>query len=119
MVEAQRLVAEAAERSGEQPVTAVTAERLMEAVGRLRVTGNPQAAESATAPDPLAEALSAVRSATQAVANGRYGKAPAEGVRNTRAYRLWAQLFDAVQGEAEGSLLRTLQERGFVKRRGR
>ncbi|MDE2252918.1 MAG: hypothetical protein KGL42_01415 [Betaproteobacteria bacterium] len=119
LVEAQRLVAEAAERSAAQPVTAVTAERLMDAVGRLRVTGNPQAAEPAMTSDPLAEALSAVRSATQAVANGRYGKAPPEQVRTTRTYKLWADLWAAVEGETEGSLLRALQDRGFVKRRGR
>ena len=117
--EATRLVDEAAERSVEQPVTAVTSERLMDAVARLRVTGNPPVAQSELTSDPLAEALAAARAATQAVASGRYGKSPAEGVRTTRAYKLWAQLFDAVQGEAEGSLLRNLQARGFVKRRGR
>ena len=117
--EATRLVSEAVERSAEQPVTAVTSERLMDAVGRLRVTGNLQAAKTVGTTDPLADALAAVEGAAQAVAAGRYGKAPAEGVRNTHAYKLWAQLFDAVQGEAESSLLRTLQDRGFVKRRGR
>ena len=117
--EATRLVGEAAERSAEQPVTAATVAAVRDAINRLRVTGNPQAADPATTPDPLAEALAAARAAAQAVASGRYGKAPAEGVRNTRAYKLWAQLFDAVQGEAEGSLLRNLQARGFVKRRGR
>ncbi len=68
--------------------------------------------------DPLTDALTAIRAGAQAVSAGRYGKAPAEGVRNTRAYKLWAQLFDAMQGEAEGSLLRALQASGFVKKRG-
>ena len=119
VAEAVRLVAEAAERSAEQPVAAVTVAAVRDAVGQLRVTGNLQVAQPATTSDPLADALAAVEGAAQAVAAGRYGKAPAEGVRNTRAYKLWAQLFDAVQGEAEGSLLRALQARGFVKRRGR
>ncbi|MBW4046422.1 MAG: hypothetical protein HIU89_00395 [Proteobacteria bacterium] len=67
----------------------------------------------------MADALSAVGSAAREVADDHYGKAPAEGVRTTRTYKLWADLFDAVEGETEGSLLRALQDRGFVKRRGR
>jgi hypothetical protein len=64
-------------------------------------------------------ALTAVQGAAQAVAAGRYGKAPAEQVRSTCTYRLWADLWAPVEGETEGSLLRALQDRGFVKRRGR
>lgn len=116
--EATRLVDEAVERSAEQPITAVTVAAVRDAVGRLRVTGNPQATEPAMTFDPLAEALTAVRAAAEAVASGRYGKAPAEGVRNTQPYRLWSELFGIVQGESEGSLLRALQAKGFVKKRG-
>lgn len=60
-----------------------------------------------------------IQEAARAVAAGRYGKAPAEQVRSTRPYRLWADLWAAVEGETEGSLLRALEDRGFVKRRGR
>jgi hypothetical protein len=66
----------------------------------------------------LAEALSAVRAAAQAVAAGRYGRALADQVRTTRTYRLWAELFELVQGDRETSLLRALQSKGFVKKRG-
>ena len=117
--EATTLISEAAERSVGQPVTAVAADRLREAIGQLRLTENLEVPKAACTTDPMADALAAARAAALAVASGRYGRAPAEGVRNTHAYKLWAQLFDAVQGEAEGSLLRTLQDRGFVKRRGR
>ena len=116
--EAMRLVEEAVERSAEQPVSAVTVTRLWEKVERLRVAGSTPTSKVAAMTDPLAEALSAIRSAAQAVASGRYGKAPAKDVRGTRPYKLWAQLLEAVQGEDGGSLLRALQERGYVKRRG-
>jgi hypothetical protein len=66
----------------------------------------------------LAEALSAVQGAAQAVAAGRYGKAPPDQVRTTLTYKHWAQLLEAVQGEGDGSLLRALQDKGYVKRRG-
>ena len=118
VAEASRLVEEAVERSAEQPVLAVTVTRLQETVERLRVAGDQAKPRVGSTTDPLAEALSAVRSAAQAVASGRYGIAPAKEVRGTRPYKLWAQLLEAVQGEGGGSLLRVLQEKGYVKRRG-
>ena len=118
VAEAQRLVEEAVERSAERPVSGVTGTRLRETVDRLRIAGDQAKARGGSTTDPLAEALSAIRSAAQAVASGRYGKAPARDVRGTRPYRLWAQVLDAVQGEGDGSLLRALQEKGYVKRRG-
>lgn len=118
VAEAARLVEEAVERSVEQPVAAVTVTRLQEQVERLRVAGSTPTSKAAATTDPLAEALSAVRAAAQAVATGRYGKAPAKDVRGTKPYKLWAQVLDAVQGEGDGSLLRALQEKGYVKRRG-
>ena len=118
VVEAVRLVEEAVERSVEQPLSAVTVTRLREKVERLQVAGDQAKPRAGSTTDPLAEALSAIRSAAQAVASGRYGKAPAKDVRGTRPYKLWAQLLEAVQGEGGGSLLRALQEKGYVKRRG-
>ena len=118
VAEAQRLVEEAVERSAEQPVPCVTVTRLQENVERLRIAGDQAKARGGSTTDPLAEALSAIRSAAQAVASGRYGKAPAKDVRGTRPYKLWAQLLEAVQGAGGGSLLRALQEKGYVKRRG-
>ena len=115
---AQRLVNEAAARSAGMPVSAITAESLRTAFTRLHVTGSPATPKATMQPDPLAEALAAVRNAAQAVASGRYGKAPKEQVRTTRTYRLWAELFELVQGENDNSLLRSLQAKGFVKKRG-
>ena len=116
--DAQRLVEEAVERSAERPVAAVTVTRLQEKVDRLRVSGDQAKPRAGSSTDPLAEALSAVRAAAQAVAEGRYGKAPGAQVRNTRTYRMWAELFELVQGDSETSLLRALQSKGFVKKRG-
>ena len=62
----------------------------------------------------LAVTLVALKAAAEAVRNGEYGKAPVEGARSTRAYRLWSELYRAVEGD-ERSLLRALQEKGFVK----
>ncbi len=69
--------------------------------------------------DPLQEALVAIRAARDAVLAGRYGTAPAEGVRATRPYKLWAEILEAVEGSGSGSLLKALQTRGFAKTRGK
>lgn len=118
VAEATRLVEEAAERSGEQAVPAVTVTRLRETLERVRVASDQAKPKTAPVTDPLADALAAVRIAAQAVASGRYGRAPAEQVRTTQTYKLWAELFDLVQGESDSSLLRALQAKGFVKKRG-
>ena len=118
VAEAARLAEEAVERSVEQPLSAVTVTRLREKVERLRIAGDQAKPRAGPAADPLAEAVSAVRAAAQAVATGRYGKAPAEQVRTTRAYRMWAELLELVQGNTDASLLRALQATGFVKKRG-
>ena len=121
--EAYRLVREAAQRSGAVPVSAASLGTLHGALAGVKTDGSaPPAAKTngkTAEDDPLQSALAAVQEAARAVAAGRYGKAPAEQVRSTRTYRLWADLWEAVGGEAEGSLLRALQDRGFVKRRGR
>ena len=118
VAEAMRLVDEAVERSAERPVAAVSVTQLQEKVERLRVAGDQAKPRAGPAADQLAEAVSAVRAAAQAVANGRYGKAPAEQVRTTRTYRMWAELLELVQGNTDASLLRALQATGFVKKRG-
>lgn len=117
--EALRLLAEAADRSAAHPVASATLQSLREAASRLQTKEASPVAAATIQADPLDDALSAIRAAAQAVASGRYGKAPAEGVRTTFPYRRWAQLLEAFQGDGEGSLLRVLQEQGYVKRRGR
>ncbi len=67
--------------------------------------------------DPLRDALIAIKAARDAVLAGRYGTAPAEGVRATYAYRTWAEIYEAIEGGANGSLLRALQTKGFAKTR--
>jgi hypothetical protein len=118
IAEAERLVDEAVERSAELPLAVAAVTRLRERVERLRVSGEQTKPKAAPTTDPLAEALAAVRAAAQAVADGRYGRAPVEQVRNTRTYRMWAELFELVQGDSEAALLRALQAKGFVKKRG-
>ena len=118
VAEAQRLVEEAVEHSVEQPVTVAAVTQLREKLERLRVAGDQAKPRAGPAADPLAEAVSAVRAAAQAVATGRYGNAPAEQVRTTRTYKLWSELFELLQGERDTSLLRALQSKGFVKKRG-
>lgn len=119
--EAQRLVNEAAERSAGMPVSAARLADLQDALAGVETdsTAIQMPTNAKGTDDPLRSALAAVQEAARAVAAGRYGKAPAEQVRSTRTYRLWADLWAAVEGETEGSLLRALQDRGFVKRRGR
>ncbi|CAZ87630.1 conserved hypothetical protein [Thiomonas arsenitoxydans] len=116
--EALRLLGEAADRSAGQPVPAALVEQLQQVVGGLHAKGSAVTAVTTESADPLAEALTGIRTAAQSVAAGHYGKAPAEGVRTTRTYKLWSQLLDSVQGDTDGSLLRALQESGYVKRRG-
>ncbi|MDE3105450.1 MAG: hypothetical protein KGK08_09780 [Acidobacteriota bacterium] len=117
--EALGLLGEAEKRSAGQPVPAAILDRVQQAVSRLHAKGSAVTAVTTKSADPLAEALTAVRTAAQSVAAGHYGKAPAEGVRTTRTYKTWSQLLEAVQGENDSSLLRALQESGYVKRRGR
>lgn len=69
--------------------------------------------------DPMRDALKAIQTARDAVLSGRYGSAPAEGVRSTVTYKLWAEIFDLVGGADGNSLMRALQTRGFAKTRGK
>lgn len=69
--------------------------------------------------DPMRDALKAIQTARDAVLSGRYGSAPAEGVRSTSTYKLWAEIFDLVGGADGNSLMRALQTRGFAKTRAK
>lgn len=120
IAEASRLLTEAAHcsQSGLVPGSTLTAAR--KAIESIRLIDHmptrPAAPPPRPADDKLADALVAIKAAAEAVRNGAYGKAPIEGARSTRAYRLWSELYRAVEGD-ERSLLRALQERGFVKTR--
>lgn len=70
---------------------------------------------SARRDHPLKDALDAINQATRSVKEGRYGKAPAENVRATEEYQLWAAIKSAVDGDGPHSLLRAMQHAGFAK----
>lgn len=118
IAEASRLLTEAAHCSQAAlvPGSSLTAAR--QALENIRLIDHMPTRPSAPPPrakgEKLEEALAAIKAAAEAVRNGEYGKAPVEGARSTRAYRLWSELYRAVEGD-ERSLLRALQEKGFVK----
>lgn len=116
--EAGRLVQQAAARSEARKVSRHYVDALARELARVRVFEQEHAAVPANVrrEDSLLVALKAIRAAAQAVKSGAYGRAPASGVRETRTYRLWADIVEAVDGDSN-SLLRALQERGFAKSR--
>ena len=120
IAEASRLLTEAAHCSQSTLVPSSTLTAARQALDLIRLsdpapvrTTNPEPRPSA---DKLADALVAVKAAADAVRMGAYGKAPVEGARSTRAYRLWSDIFQAVE-TGERSLLKALQDKGFVKTR--
>jgi hypothetical protein len=127
--EAARLSVEAAIRSERGAVPNVKVVAIQTALGKvktitpLQVTQSvpnsiPASAEHGRS-DPLRDALLAIKAARDAVMAGRYGSAPAEGVRATYAYKKWSEIFEAVEGAGSDSLLRALQAKGFAKTRGK
>lgn len=130
--EAARLTLEAAERSERGVVPNARVSAVQAALGRVRTisqalsfvqpTVQPTPATLVAAQardDPLRDALAAIKAARDAVMAGRYGTAPAEGVRATYAYRKWAEIYEAIEGTGNDSLLRALQSKGFAKTRGK
>lgn len=90
--------------------------------GELQKIKTVQSASPPTVPlaDPLSDALEALRHAASSVKGGRYGDAPAEGVRSTSTYQTWVQIYREIEGSAgPDSLLRALQGRGFAKAKSR
>lgn len=118
--EAERLVVEAAQRSAERRVAVARVRRLQDALASVQLMAPPEPAKSAERrSDALQEALVALRAAAAAVRDGAYGHAPETGIRSTRTYRLWSEIYDTVSGDDSTSLLRALQARGFAKSRQR
>lgn len=122
IAEASRLLTEAARCSQAALVPGSSLTQARQALDNIRLIDNiptrPAVSPSPPRPsdDKLAEALVAIKAAAEAVRNGAYGKAPVEGARSTRPYRLWSDIFQAIES-GERSLLRALQEKGFVKTR--
>ena len=130
--EAARLTLEAAERSERGLVPDGRVSAVQAALGRVKTISQalsfvqPAGQPTPAAPvagqgrdDPLRDALIAIKAARDAVLTGRYGTAPAEGVRASYAYRKWAEIFEAIEGAGSDSLLRALQTKGFAKTRGK
>jgi len=128
--EAARLSAEAAVLSEQGAVPNIKVAAVQAAISRVRMIAPVPTASTTTKPqlsahteagrsDPLREALAAIKTARDAVIAGRYGSAPAEGVRSTYAYKKWSEIFEAVEGTGGDSLLRALQAKGFAKTRGK
>ncbi len=109
--EALRLVEEAATHSQTAAVSAVRTERVLAALRKVRTVEPAPSAHQGSAPDPLQEAVKAIRAAAEAVQRGRYGRAPASGFRKTPVFRRWTDILAAVDG-GENSLLRALQKAG-------
>ena len=128
--EAARLSAEAAALSERGAVPNLKVAAVQAAISKVRMIAPVPAVATPTAhqpsahaesgrSDPLRDALAAIKTARDAVMAGRYGSAPAEGVRSTYAYKKWSEIFEAVEGTGGDSLLRALQAKGFAKTRGK
>jgi hypothetical protein len=124
LAEAARLASDAAERSQRRRVHRQRVQDVSEALAKVQLLDpivETKAPERRT--DPLPDALNAIRAAAAAVRSGAYGRAPENGVRSTRPYRLWSEIYEAVCGTdgdpSNGSLMRALQDRGFAKSRQR
>ncbi|MBC7619657.1 MAG: hypothetical protein H7293_11870 [Candidatus Saccharibacteria bacterium] len=122
--EATRLTLEAAYRSELWAVPNAKVAAVQSALANVRtivqVQAPPIAPVQSPEPskvDPLKDLLDAIKEARGAVLAGRYGTAPAEGVRSTYAYKMWADIFEAVGGSGGNSLMNALQVKGFAKTR--
>jgi hypothetical protein len=115
--EALRLITEAAERSQALPVLTTRPQLLRAVVDKVKTLGvAASGSQSTPTPDPLRDALEAIAGASEAVRQGRYGRGPKNGFRNTAVFRHWTEILAAVDA-SEHSLLRALQDAGFASRR--
>lgn len=123
LTEAGRLVGEAAERSQRRRVHRQRVQEVTDALAKVQLLDPIETKAPERRADPLQDALGTIRAAAAAVRGGAYGRAPETGVRSTRPYRLWSEIYEAVCGTDgdpnSGSLLRALQDRGFAKSRQR
>lgn len=124
--EAARLTVEAASRSEQGAVAVAKVAAVRSALANVRTIAPLQAPPTTSSQlpesvkgDPLKDLLESIKLARGAVLAGRYGTAPVEGVRSTYAYKMWADIFDAVGGSGGNSLMNALQLKGFAKTRGK
>lgn len=119
LAEALKLVVDAQALSVDRPLAASVVSSLKAALEAVRVRGSGVAAPQAKPVDPLKTALAAVRAASDAVSGDFYNSPPESGIRDTPVHRLWMELNEALSGDAESSLLRRLQRKGWVAARSR
>jgi hypothetical protein len=117
--EASRLIADAAALSSTALVPQGRVKSVADALAGVKVLGAAGGRADVPRTDPLADALQALRAAARAVREGRYGKAPEEGVRRSKVYANWLEITREVEGTGEDGLLRELQRSGWVKAKGR
>lgn len=124
--EATRLTLEAVSRSERRAVPHGKVDAVQSALSKVRTIVQVQTTSNTPAQlpevskvDPLKDLLDAVKAARSAVLAGRYGVAPTDGVRSTYAYKMWANIFEAVGGSDGQSLMNALQTKGFAKTRGK
>jgi hypothetical protein len=110
--EAVRLLGEAVEKATASP-NAV--DLLQKVAGMLIEIAGGSMSQDRKPGNPLKNALEAIKQAAFAVNEGKCGRAPSENVRNTEQYQLWTEIKAAVEGDTRDSLLRALQDAGFVK----
>lgn len=115
--EAARLVAEARLLCQQRAVDSAVIAAVRAELDALQPPSKPNPPAPAHSEDPLKTAILAVRAASRLVSDGHYGDAPEAGVRETEVYRLWQELNDAVSEAGTGSLLKSLQRRGWVRRK--
>lgn len=121
--EAARLVREAAALSSAAIVPQGRIKAIADALATVKSTGGlygaPNMQPVAPKLDLLEEALKAIRVAAQAIRDGHYGNAPLDGARRSRQYETWTKISRHIDGTiGPDSLLRALQNRGWVKVRG-
>jgi hypothetical protein len=119
--DAVRLLRGAVEKAVASPgsVEVPRIDALQEVAGVLIEMGGNSMSPVARLEDPLNDALEAIKRAALAVREGKCGRAPTGNVRNTEQYRLWTEIKTAVEGDTRDSLLRALQDAGFVKAKTR
>lgn len=123
--ECMSLLRDAAELSARSAVPGHLMDELARALQHVRrAAGSPAGGAGTANPanggghsDSLEQLLAALDSAARAVAAGHYGPAPAQGVRATRVYELWAAVVAHLDGANPDGLLRALQRTGWVKQR--
>lgn len=120
LVEAVRLIQEAAERSVASPVPRKLADNIRTVTAGLRHIEPPLMATTSAIRfgNPVDAVVQAARHAAKTIAQPDFPKAPEAGARSSPVYKSWLELSKLMDGNAHGSLLRTLQAAGYVKKKG-